>query len=251
MTRSILKVPFAFLINVSSLILSWLLILLLPTHCTKVKDTVHYYTVTYMLLIWRRLNDLFSYKKIVNSNSQYLALQHVLFIYRDGTMALARTSGHFLAKPDNMAVFWSGRKQLELQKTLQLYVYLQIHQPRADRKREWWITFLSELWPLPTIAVLGTDMPKLMEQDLLVSRVSWFVHNRSNCLFTNQLIICKGSSQQVLSVIPYLVSPLRAQKFHLTAGIHWYDSLYPSTKPAMDPPGKTLCILPTWTPEIK
>ena len=210
-TLSILTVPLAFLINVSSLILSWLLILPLPTHCTKVKDTVHYYTVTYMLLIWRRLNDLFSYKNIVNSNSQYLALQHVLFIYRDGTMALARTSGQVLANPDNMAVFWSGRKQLELQNTLQLYVYLQIHQPTADRKREWWITSLSELWPLPTmtvhvgIAVLGTDMPKLMKQDLLVSRVSWFVHNQSNCLFTNQLIICKGSSQQVLSVIPYLV----------------------------------------------
>ena len=130
MTRSILTVPFAFLINVSSLILSWLLILSLPTHCTKVKDTVHYYTVTYMLLI-------FSYKNIVNSNSQYLALQHVLFIYRDETMALARTSGQVLPNPDNMAVFWSGRKQLELQKTLQLYVYLQIHQPMADRKREW------------------------------------------------------------------------------------------------------------------
>ena len=66
MTRSILTVPFAFLINVSSLILSWLLILPFPTHCTKVKDTVHYYTVTYMLLIWRRLNDLFSYKKHSN-----------------------------------------------------------------------------------------------------------------------------------------------------------------------------------------
>ena len=137
MTHSILTVPFAFLINVSSLILSWLLILSLPTHCTKVKDTVHYYTVTYMLLIWRRLNDLFSYKNTVNSNSQYLALQHVLFIYRDETMALARTSGQVLANPDNVAVFWSGRKQLELQKTLQLYVYLQIHQPMADRKREW------------------------------------------------------------------------------------------------------------------
>ena len=135
MTRSILTVPFAFLINVSSLILSWLLIL--PTHCTKVKDTVHYYTVTYMLLIWRRLNDRFSYKNIVNSNSQYLALQHVLFIYRDGTMALARTSGQVQANPDNMAVFWSGRKQLDMQKALQLYVYLQIHQPMADRKREW------------------------------------------------------------------------------------------------------------------
>ena len=150
MTRSILTVPFAFLINVSSLILSWLLILPFPTHCTKVKDTVHYYTithVTYMLLIWRRLNDLFSYKNIVNSNSQYLALQHVLFIYRDGTISLARTSGQVLENPDNMAIFWSGRKQLELQKTLQLYVYLQIHQPMADRKREWWITFLSELWP--------------------------------------------------------------------------------------------------------
>ncbi|KAK2183146.1 hypothetical protein NP493_322g00002 [Ridgeia piscesae] len=56
---------------------------------------------------------------------------------RDGTMALARTSGQVLANPDNMAVFCSGRKQLELQKTLQLYVYLQIHQPMADRKREW------------------------------------------------------------------------------------------------------------------
>ena len=83
MTRSILTVPFAFLINVCSLILSWLLILPLPSQCTKVKDTVHYYSVTYMLLI---------YKNIVNSNSQYLAVQHVLFIYRDGTMALARTS---------------------------------------------------------------------------------------------------------------------------------------------------------------
>ncbi|KAK2160292.1 hypothetical protein NP493_1657g00008 [Ridgeia piscesae] len=53
------------------------------------------------------------------------------------TLALARTSGQVLGNPDNMAVFWSGRKQLELQKTLQLYVYLQIHQPMADRKREW------------------------------------------------------------------------------------------------------------------
>ena len=157
------------------------------------------------------LNDLFSYKNIVNSNSQYLALQHILFIYRDGTMALARTSGHVLSNPDNVAVFWSKRKQLELRKTLQLYVYLQIHQPMADRKSVRWITSLSELWPLPTmnvhvgIAVLGTDMPKLMKQDLLVSRVSWFVHNQSNCLFTNQVILCKGSSQQVLSVIPYFV----------------------------------------------
>ena len=63
MTCSIITVPFAFLINVSSLILSWLLILPLPTHCTKVKDTVHYYTVTYMLLIWGRLNDLFFIQK--------------------------------------------------------------------------------------------------------------------------------------------------------------------------------------------
>ena len=179
MTRSILTVPFAFLINVSSLILSWLLILPFPTHCTKVKDTVHYYTVTYMLLIWRRLDDLFSYKNIVNSNSQYLALRHVLFIYSDGTMALARTSGQVLANPDNMAVFCSGRKQLELQKTLQLYVYLQIHQPMAHRERMVNYIFVRTLaWPLPTmtvhvgIAVLGTDMPKLMKQDLLVSRVS-------------------------------------------------------------------------------
>ena len=113
----------------------------------KVKDTVHYYSVTHILLIWRTLNDLFSYKNIVNSNSQYLAIQHVLFIYRDGTIALARTSGHILANPDNMAVFWSRCKQLELRKTLQLYVYLQIHQPMADRKREWRFTSLSELWP--------------------------------------------------------------------------------------------------------
>ena len=82
MILSILTVTFPFLIYVSSLILSWLLILPLPTHCTKVKDTVHYYSVTYMLLIWRTLNDLFSYKNIVNSNSQYIAVQHVLFIYR-------------------------------------------------------------------------------------------------------------------------------------------------------------------------
>ena len=101
MPRSILTVPFAFLINVSSLILSWLLILPLQLHCTKVKDTVHYCTVTYMLLIWRT----FSCKNGVNSKSQYLAVQHVLFIYRDGTIALARTSGHVLTNPDNMAVF--------------------------------------------------------------------------------------------------------------------------------------------------
>ena len=49
-------------------------------------------------------------------------------------MALARTSGQVLANPDNMAVFCSGRKQLELQKTLQLYVYLQIHQPMAAER---------------------------------------------------------------------------------------------------------------------
>ena len=184
MTRSILTVPFAFLINVSSLILSWLLILPFPTHCTKVKDTVHYYTVTYMLLIWRRLNDLFSYKNIVNSNSQYLALWHVLFIYRDGTMALARTSGQVLANPDNMAVFCSGRKQLELQKTLQLC--LPADPPAHGRQKERMVNYIfvrTLAWPLPTmtvhvgIAVLGTDMPKLMKQDLLVSRVSWFVHN--------------------------------------------------------------------------
>ncbi|KAK2152140.1 hypothetical protein NP493_2512g00001 [Ridgeia piscesae] len=64
----------------------------------------------------------------------------------DGTMALARTSGQVLANPDNMAVFCSGRKQLELQKTLQLYVYLQIHQPMADRKRE------CEFRPLVNVA---------------------------------------------------------------------------------------------------
>ena len=154
MTRSILTVPFAFLINVSSLILSWLLILSLPTHCTKVKDTVHYYTVTYMLLIWRRLNDLFSYKNIVNSNSQYLALQHVLFIYRDETMSLARTSGQVLANPDNMAVFWSGRKQLELQKTLQLYVYLQIP-PAHGRQKERMVNYIF----VRTLAAAHNDCP--------------------------------------------------------------------------------------------
>jgi len=61
---------------------------------------------------------------------------------------------------------------------------------------------------LPAITVhvgIGTDMPKLMKQDLLVSRVSSFVHSQSNCLFTNQLMIRKGSSQQVLSVIPDVV----------------------------------------------
>ncbi|KAK2158736.1 hypothetical protein NP493_1776g00004 [Ridgeia piscesae] len=40
---------------------------------------------------------------------------------QDGTMALARTSGHVLANPDNMAVFWSRRNQLKLRKTLQVY----------------------------------------------------------------------------------------------------------------------------------
>ena len=155
---------------------------------------------------------MFSYKNGVNSNSQYLLVQHVLFIYRDRPMALARTSGHDLANPDNMAVFWWRRKLWVLQKTLQLYVYLQIHQPMTDRKSEWWITSLSELCPLPAItvhvgiAVLGTDMPKLMK---LVSRVSRFVQSQPNCLFTNQLIIRKGSSQQVLRCC----SPLRAQMF--------------------------------------
>ena len=126
-------------------------------------------------------------------------------------MALARTSGQVLANPDNMAVFCSGRKQLELQKTL--HVCLPADPPAHGRQKERMVNYIfvrTLAWPLPTmtvhvgIAVLGTDMPKLMKQDLLVSRVSWFVHNQSNCLFTNQLIICKGSSQQVLSVIPYL-----------------------------------------------
>jgi len=59
---------------------------------------------------------------------------------------------------------------------------------------------------VPTeIAILGTDMPKLMEQDLLVSRVSRFVHSQSNCLFKTRLMIHKGSSCQVLSVTPYIV----------------------------------------------
>ena len=69
------------------------------------------------------------------------------------------------------------------------------------------------------------------------------VDSQSNCLFTNQLVIRKGSSQPC--------SPLRAQKFDLMAVIHWYDSLSHLTKPVMDPPGKTLCIWPTLTPEIK
>jgi len=46
-----------------------------------------------MLLIWRTLNDRFSYKNGVNSNNHYLALLGFLFIYRDETMALAWTSG--------------------------------------------------------------------------------------------------------------------------------------------------------------
>ncbi|KAK2163605.1 hypothetical protein NP493_1440g00017 [Ridgeia piscesae] len=65
-----------------------------------------------------------------------LTTQHAEPALKDGTMVLARTSGHVLANPDNMAVFRSRRKQLELRKTLQLYVYLQIHQPMADRKSE-------------------------------------------------------------------------------------------------------------------
>ena len=180
MTRSILTVPFAFLINVSSLILSWLLILSLPTHCTKVKDTVHYYTVTYMLLIRRRLDDLFSYKNIVNSNSQYLALQHVLFIYRDGTMALARTSGQVLANPDNL-VFFLFRTQAIGTAEDTTAVCLPADPPAHGRQKERMVNYIfvrTLAWPLPTmtvhvgIAVLGTDMPKLMKQDLLVSRVS-------------------------------------------------------------------------------
>ena len=127
-------------------------------------------------------------------------------------MALARTFDHVLANPDNMAVFESKRKQWVLRKTLQLYVYLQIDQPMADRKSEWWITSLSEICPLPAItvhvgiAVLGTDMLKVMEQDLLMSRFSRFVHSQSNCLITNRLIIRKGSSsRQLLSVTPNVV----------------------------------------------
>ena len=54
-------------------------------------------------------------------------------------------------------------------------------------------------------AVLGTDMPKLMVQDLLVSKVSRFVHNHFNCLFTNRLMSHKGSSYQRLSVTPDVV----------------------------------------------
>ena len=149
MTRSILTVPFAFLINVSSLILSWLLILPRPT---LPQSKGHYYTLTYLLLIWRRLNDLFSYKNIVNSNSQYIALQHVLFIYRDGTMALARTSGHVLANADNMAVFWSGRKQLELRKTLQLYV---LCPPAHGRQKERMVNYIF----VRTLAAAHNDCP--------------------------------------------------------------------------------------------
>ena len=91
-------------------------------------------------------------------------------------MALARTFGHVLANPDNMAVFWSGCKQLELQKTLQLYVYLQIHQAHGRQKERMvnyiFVRTLAAAHNDCPIAVLGTDMPKLMKQDLLVSRVS-------------------------------------------------------------------------------
>ncbi|KAK2141107.1 hypothetical protein NP493_5391g00000 [Ridgeia piscesae] len=180
MTRSILTVPFAFLINVSSLILSWLLILPFPTHCTKVKDTVHYYTVTYMLLIWRRLNDLFSYKNIVNSNSQYLTLRHVLFIYRDGTMALARTSGQVLANPDKHGCFLFRTQAIGAAEDTTA-VCLPADPLAHGRQKERMVNYIfvrTLAWPLPTmtvhvgIAVLGTDMPKLMKQNLLVSRVS-------------------------------------------------------------------------------
>ena len=140
---------------ISSLILSWILILPLPTHCTEVKDTVHYYTVIYMLLIWRRLNDLFSYKNIVNSNSQYLALQHVLFIYRDGTMAPARTSGHVLANTDNMAVFWSRRTQAIGAAEDTTGVCLPADPPAHGRQKERMVNFIF----VRTLAAAHNDCP--------------------------------------------------------------------------------------------
>ena len=250
--------PICFLDNVSSLILSWLLILSLPTHCTKVKDTVHYYTVTYMLLIRRRLDDLFSYKNIVNSNSQYLALQHVLFIYRDGTMALARTSGQVLTKPWQQWLFsvqdasnWNCRRHYSC--------CLPADPPAHGRQKERMVNYIfvrTLAWLLPTmnvhvgIAVLGTDMPKLMNKICWCQEsVDVFIINPTAYLQINWSFVRAAVNKcWVLSIS---CSPLRAQKFHLMAGIHWHDSLYPSTKPAMDPPGKTLCIWPTWTPEIK
>ena len=83
-----------------------------------------------------------------------------------------------------------------------------------------------------------------MEQDLLVPIVSRFVHSQSNCL------IRKGSLHQVVSVTPDVV--IRGEhRISILWLVCTYMTLYPSTKPAMDPPGKTLCIWPTWTPEIK
>ena len=55
------------------------------------------------------------------------------------------------------------------------------------------------------IAVLGTDMPKLMEQYLLTFRVSRFVYDQSNCLFTNRLMCLKDNISQVQSVTPLVV----------------------------------------------
>ena len=61
----------------------------------------------------------------------------------------------------------------------------------------------------------------------------------------------QGQQSTRAECYPRSYSPMRAHKFDIMAGMHWYDSLYPSTKLAMDPPSKTLCIWPTWTPEIK
>ena len=108
--------------------------------------------------------------------------------------------------------------------------------------------------PVPAgIAGIGTDIPKVMEQYLLTLKVSRLVYSQSNCLFTNRLVCIKDNSFQV-QCHPSGCSPLRARMFDLMAGTHWYDALYPSTKkkkknnnkikPAIGPPGKTLCVWP-------
>ena len=87
-------------------------------------------------------------------------------------MALARTSGQVLANPDNMAIGAAEDTTA---------VCLPADPPAHGRQKERMVNYIfvrTLAWPLPTmtvhvgIAVLGTDMPKLMKQDLLVSRVS-------------------------------------------------------------------------------
>ena len=134
-------------------------------------------------------------------------------------------------------------------------MYQQTHQPmRMKSVNDIFVRNLKlPAIPVPAgIAGLGTDIPKVTEQYLLTLRVSRFVYSQSNCLATNRLMCLKDNSFQV-QCYPYCCSPLRARVFDIMAGTHWYDSLYPSTKqkknnnkikPAIGPPGKTLCVRP-------